>query len=66
VRLTKAVAQLRAKRRASLRCEPTRKDAIFLRTVTFDWLQRRFLTTPSDFVFIRQTPKPDNSKDDFA
>jgi len=59
-------AQLCAKRRASLRCEPTRKDAIFLRTVTFDWPQRRFLSAPSDFVFIHLAPKPNNGKGNFA
>ena len=40
-----ALAHARAARRNCLRCELTRKDAIFLQVVTFDGLSRRAFTT---------------------
>ena len=44
---------VRAARRMLLRCEQARKDAIFLRSETFERLGRRSFALDDKFVFIR-------------
>ena len=44
--------QTRPARRSLLRCEQTRKEAIFLRTVTFEGHPRKFFGAEDDVLFI--------------